>query len=577
LWVAILFVSSPEAFKLSAVVNASGGLTVRLRGGGNIISRIDLALRRAMDEAELEDTLTAKPSLGGDREDLRAVREQRMQRLAGGAGSPKTALRDAAPPLRRVDLKSHAYDYDMIVIGGGSGGLAAAKEAASLGARVAVCDFVSPTPMGTEWGLGGTCVNVGCIPKKLMHRAAQLKEALLDAEPYGWGLSSQPEHNWGRMVNSVQDHIASINFGYRSELRSANVTYLNAKYPDIPGDRECCITSDDLFSLAKPPGRTLVVGASYVALECAGFLTALGYDTSVMMRSIPLRGFDQECAAKVVEHMEEHGTQFIRGCVPTKFERRPSGAVRVTWSKGGAEEGAEHDDFDTVLLAIGRYALTQQLNLEKVGVEVDKRSLKILNPADASATIGDTEQSTSPHIFAVGDVLEGRPELTPVAIKAGQRLAQRLFSTGAGRCMDYDSVATTVFTPIEYACVGWSEEEAEKQLGSDNLEVFHSRYTPLEWAPPSEQATELRAGRHAGSTCFAKVLVARNLDDRVVGIHLVGEHVGEIVQGFALAIKHKISKQDLDDVVGIHPTSAEVLTTLTVTKRSGVELKTAGC
>ena len=615
LWVAILFVSSPEAFKLSAVVNASGGpgrLTVRLRGGGNIISRIDLALRRAMDEAELEDTLTAKPSLGGDREDLRAVREQRMQRLAGGAGSPKTALRDAAPPLRRVDLKSHAYDYDMIVIGGGSGGLAAAKEAASLGARVAVCDFVSPTPMGTEWGLGGTCVNVGCIPKKLMHRAAQLKEALLDAEPYGWGLSSQPEHNWGRMVNSVQDHIASINFGYRSELRSANVTYLNAlatfddehtvlltdkkgtktrataacfliavggrpKYPDIPGDRECCITSDDLFSLAKPPGRTLVVGASYVALECAGFLTALGYDTSVMMRSIPLRGFDQECAAKVVEHMEEHGTQFIRGCVPTKFERRPSGAVRVTWSKGGAEEGAEHDDFDTVLLAIGRYALTQQLNLEKVGVEVDKRSLKILNPADASATIGDTEQSTSPHIFAVGDVLEGRPELTPVAIKAGQRLAQRLFSTGAGRRMDYDSVATTVFTPIEYACVGWSEEEAEKQLGSDNLEVFHSRYTPLEWSPPSEQATELRAGRHAGSTCFAKVLVARNLDDRVVGIHLVGEHVGEIVQGFALAIKHKISKQDLDDVVGIHPTSAEVLTTLTVTKRSGVELKTAGC
>ena len=617
LWVAILlFVSGPEAFKLNAVVNASGGLghlTVRLRGGGNVLNRMDLALRQAMDEAELEDVLTAKPALGGDREDLRGVRQQRMERLAR-----KPALRGAgaeaggAPPLRRLDLKRHAYDYDMIVIGGGSGGLAAAKEAAGLGARVAVCDFVSPTPMGTEWGLGGTCVNVGCIPKKLMHRAAQLKEAVLDAESYGWQLPAQPEHQWGRMVNSVQDHIASLNFGYRTELRSANVTYLNAlatfddehtvlltdkkggktkataacfliavggrpKYPDIPGDRECCITSDDLFSLTKPPGRTLVVGASYVALECAGFLTALGYDTSVMMRSIPLRGFDQECAAKIVEHMEEHGTRFIRGCVPTKFERQQSGAVRVTFSKGGGEEGAEHDDFDTVLLAIGRYALTQQLNLEKVGVEVDKRSLKVVNPADASATIGDTEQSTCPHIFAVGDVLEGRPELTPVAIKAGQRLAQRLFSTGAGQCMDYDSVATTVFTPIEYGCVGWSEEEAQERLGSDNLEVFHSLYTPLEWAPPSEQAVEQRAGRHAGSTCFAKVLVARNLDDRVVGIHLVGEHAGEIVQGFALAIKHKISKQDLDDLVGIHPTSAEVLTTLTVTKRSGVELKMSGC
>ena len=554
IWVTILlFVSSPEAFKLNAVVNASGGaggLTVRLRGGGNVVGRIDLALRRAMDEAAMEDAIATTPQLGGRTPEADAVRQRRMQNIGGNKAQELRG--GSASPVRqsvRMALKSHAYDYDMIVIGGGSGGLAAAKEAASLGAKVAVCDFVSPTPLGTEWGLGGTCVNVGCIPKKLMHRAAQLKEAILDAESYGWNVSTHLEHKWSRMVNSVQDHIASLNFGYRTELRSANVTYLNAlasfddehtvvlkdkkgtetkataatfliavggrpKYPDIPGDRECCITSDDLFSLKSAPGRTLVVGASYVALECAGFLTALDFDTTVMMRSIPLRGFDQECAAKIVEHMEEHGTRFLRGCVPTRFERLQSGKVRVAWSTNkGPDAPEEHEeDFDTVLLAIGRYALTQQLNLDKAGVEVDRRSLKIVNPPDAvGASVGDTEQSSCTHIFAVGDVLEGRPELTPVAIKAGQRLSQRLFSPGAGLAMDYDSVATTVFTPIEYGCVGLSEEEATDKFG-DDLDVYHSLYTPLEWSVPSEQAIDDRAGRNAKATCFAKVPKPRTLN-----------------------------------------------------------------
>ena len=255
----------------------------------------------------------------------------------------------------------------------------------------------------------------------------------------------------------------------------------------------------------------------------AGFLTALNYNTTVMMRSIPLRGFDQECASKIVAHMEEHGTKFLRGCVPTRFEKLPSGQVRVTWSEG-KEKAVGHEDFDTVLLAIGRYALTQQLNLDKIGVEVDIHSRKVINPPDApGATVGDTEQSTCQHIFAVGDVLEGRPELTPVAIKAGQRLAQRIFSqTGGGMPMDYDAVPTTVFTPIEYGCVGWSEEEAEEKLGKDDLEVYHSVYTPLEWSLPSEQWAEPqpRPARNAQSTCFAKVLVARSQGDRVVGIHL---------------------------------------------------------
>lgn len=220
------------------------------------------------------------------------------------------------------------------MIGGGSGGLACSKRAAQLGKSVAVCDFVKPTPLGTDWKLGGTCVNVGCIPKKLMHQAALLGEGLKDSESYGWEPTAR-KHDWTSMVQNVQDHIHSLNFGYRSELMENGVKYLNAyatfvdahtveavdkkgkktiitadqfvvatggrpRYPDIPGAREFCVTSDDVFSMKTPPGKTLVVGASYVALECAGFIHGVGWETSVMMRSIPLRGFDQQMAMQAL-------------------------------------------------------------------------------------------------------------------------------------------------------------------------------------------------------------------------------------------------------------------------------------
>ena len=228
--------------------------------------------------------------------------------------------------------------YDLIVIGGGSGGLACAKKASKLlgqsdaGPKVAVCDFVKPSPPGTTWGLGGTCVNVGCIPKKLMHQASLLGEGMHDAKSYGWEVAEQTKHNWETMVTNVQMHIKSLNFGSRSDLMTEGVKYYNAyatftdantvtavdkkgkthtltadkfvvatggrpRYPDIPGAKEHCITSDDVFAMKTPPGKTLVVGASYVALECAGFLRALGCEVAVLMRSAPLRGFDQERAA----------------------------------------------------------------------------------------------------------------------------------------------------------------------------------------------------------------------------------------------------------------------------------------
>jgi pyruvate/2-oxoglutarate dehydrogenase complex dihydrolipoamide dehydrogenase (E3) component len=237
--------------------------------------------------------------------------------------------------LTQSKVSSAAHHYDLVVIGGGSGGLACSKAAARLGKKVAVCDFVKPSPAGTTWGLGGTCVNVGCIPKKLMHQAALLGEAIEDAAAYGWEVGNvegaKPKHSWERLVRAVQSHVKSLNDGNLEQLKSPEVTYYNAfasftdertlrcvgpggeettltagsfvlapggrpRYPDIPGAKTHCISSDDVFALSSPPGKTLVVGASYVALECAGFLRGLGSEVAVMMRSIPLRGFDEQAS-----------------------------------------------------------------------------------------------------------------------------------------------------------------------------------------------------------------------------------------------------------------------------------------
>ncbi|KOO26048.1 thioredoxin reductase mitochondrial [Chrysochromulina tobinii] len=400
---------------------------------------------------------------------------------------------------------STSYDYDVFVIGGGSGGLACAKEAARLGARVGLCDFVRPSPHGTTWGIGGTCVNVGCIPKKLMHRAAQLRQILEDDAPtYGYQLDGLDgfatdgvEHDWPTLVGAVQQHVKSLNFGYRTALSDAGVTYVNARgtlagghnvhlapsspkqpartvsarhivlavggRPRVPASLARAaegggrvITSDDLFSLKVPPGRTLVIGGGYVALECAGFLASLGFDVTVLLRSVPLRGFDRECAERVLASVEA---------------------------------------------------------------------------AD--------------------------PNLAASAISGVAR---------AG--LEPQAVPTAVFTPSEYACVGLSEEEARTALGDANLEVYLAEATPLEHAPVD--------GR-SGQRLFVKLLCDKAREERLVGVHVVGEGASEIVPGYALALRLGVTKAQLDSTIGIHPTCGEELTTMRVTRRSGESLAKKGC
>jgi len=498
------------------------------------------------------------------------------------------------------NMATHGYDYDLVVIGGGSGGLAAAKEAAKYGAKVACLDFVKPSPAGTTWGLGGTCVNVGCIPKKLMHQAGILGESFSDAREFGWKMQTQG-HDWGKMVGSIQDHIGSLNFGYRTALRENNVTYMNAygsfvdahtinatkkngkvetitadrfiiavggrpRYLDVPGAQECAITSDDVFSLPSAPGKTLCVGASYISLETAGFLTALGYETSVAVRSIVLRGFDQEISENIKGYMERHGTRFMMDSEPSAFEKLPSGKIKVT-VKNTMFGNTFDEEFDTVVLAVGRDAVTSGLCLDKAGVAVNPKNGKIPG-------VDGGETSNVPHVYAIGDVLDTRPELTPVAIKAGVRLAKRLYGGGKEQ-MDYDMIPTTVFTPLEYGTIGFSEEDAAKKYGADNIEVYVSYFKPLEWTVNHEEHDGVAV--REDNACYSKLITNLADKERVVGFHYLGPNAGEVTQGYAVAMKMGATKEDFDGTVGIHPTVSEEFTILSVTKRSGVDAQKKGC
>lgn len=497
-----------------------------------------------------------------------------------------------------VQLGNEGYDYDLVCIGGGSGGLAMTKEAASLGARVACLDFVKPSPHGTTWGLGGTCVNVGCIPKKLCHRAAILgEEAANDAKGFGWEAAGPAKHNWENMCENIHNYIRGLNFKYRVALRDKKVQYINAlgsvvdahtiKTVDKKGREkiirvgrivvavggrptatscpggEHVIDSDDVFQMdwtaregKQEPGKTLVIGASYVALECAGFLTGLGYDTTVMVRSILLRGFDREYADHIGDYMEKTHTKFIRGCVPSSIEKLPDHTFMVSW----VIDGTTHSDvYDTVISAIGRYADTSALGVDAVGVNLAKNG-KIV-------CAGNNEQTSVPNIYAIGDVVAGMEELTPVAIQSGIMLARRLYG-GSTELMDYDLIPTTVFTPIEYGACGISEDDAIEKYGADDIEVYHKECAPLEWQLVEEKPTGI-------ARC--KLVCVKSQNMRVVGLHILCPNAGEVTQGFALGMRKGATFKDFCDTVGIHPTVAEDFTTLTITKASGEDAAAGGC
>jgi pyruvate/2-oxoglutarate dehydrogenase complex dihydrolipoamide dehydrogenase (E3) component len=308
--------------------------------------------------------------------------------------------------------------------------------------------------------------------------------------------------------------------------------------------------------LEKAPGKTLVVGAAYVALECAGFLTGLGFDVTVMVRSVVLRGFDRECANKIQQYMKEKGTKFLQPAEPLSVKKGENGLIVKYFVRDekDLEKVTEYEDtFDTVLFAIGRRPETKRLNLDKIGVKLD---------ASGKIIVNEYEQTTVDNIYAIGDVIKGGLELTPVAIKACQLLADRLFNKNTTNPkMDYVNVPTTVFTPLEYGSCGLSEEAAKQKYGAENLVIYKKTYTVLEYTVPYRE-----------DKAFIKLICNAKDNERVVGFHILSPNAGEITQAVGIAIKLGATKKDFDSTIGIHPTVAETMTKLEL----GVEEET-GC
>lgn len=483
------------------------------------------------------------------------------------------------------------FMYDLITIGGGSGGMSCSKKAKSFGKKVLIADFVNPSPHGTTWGLGGTCINVGCVPKKLMHFASMMGEIRADQEAAGWQVS-QGKHDWKKMVTSVNKHVKKLNNIYHSGLERRGIEYRNAyasfpdpkdphkvqlttasgeksiltaenivvstggrpRYLDVPGAKEYCITSDDLFWLQEEPGKTLVIGGGYVGLECAGFIKGLGHEVDLLVRSVCLRGFDTDMVGKVTGFMEKVGVNFLKGS-PTEFKKSESGTICATLEIID-EKGVKlvsTREYKTVLFAVGRVPNTKNLGLIELGVKLDSKG-KIITDKD--------DRSSVQNIFAIGDIQSGTLELTPVAIKQGRYLAERLYENG-NRRINLNCVPTTIFTPLEYGCVGLSEDKAIEIYGQNNIDVYHTHSKPLIWN---------FLDSHDGKACYIKAIVTKE-DNKVRGIHIVSPDAGEIIQGYAAIVQFGHTFKELTEIVPIHPSMSEEIVLLNTKKETKQRFK----
>jgi glutathione reductase (NADPH) len=445
-------------------------------------------------------------------------------------------------------------DFDLIVIGGGSGGLAAAQRAAEHGARVAAIE-AGP--------LGGTCVNVGCVPKKVMWNAAALAHAIKDAPDYGFNVEAGG-HDWPALKRKRDEYVEKLNGIYESNLErrgvelirgtgsfrsageidvddgrtlnAAHVLVATGGYPQVPAlpGAELGITSDGFFELEQRPGRVLIAGSGYIAVEFAGMMRSLGAEVTVLARRDGvLRSFDSMLRERLMDEMRNDGIDIVTQATPGEVRRSGSGVLLET------EDGRQFDGFDCLIWAIGRSPNTESLNLEAAGIETDKRGF---------VTTSDYQETNVQNIYAVGDVT-GRAALTPVAIAAGRRLADRVFGNQADRHLDYTNIATVVFSHPPIGTVGLTEEEAVAQYG-DAIKVYTSQFTPLYHAMTEHK------------TIAAMKLVTSGEDERVVGCHVIGHGADEMMQGFAVALRMGATKTDLDDTVAIHPTSSEEFVTM---------------
>jgi glutathione reductase (NADPH) len=449
--------------------------------------------------------------------------------------------------------KSMSNDFDLIVIGGGSGGLAAAQRAAEYGARVAAIE---------SGPLGGTCVNVGCVPKKIMWNAAALAHALKDAPDYGFDIEVG-QHDWSALKKKRDEYVVKLNGIYESNLQRRGVELIRGSgsflsvneididgrtmtaervlvatggYPQIPSlpGAELGITSDGFFELERLPDRVLIAGSGYIAVEFAGMLRALGAEVTLLARrDSVLRSFDPMLRERLMDEMRNDGIDIVTQAIPSAVRQSGSGISLET------EDGRQFEGFDCLIWAIGRSPNTGSLNLQAAGVDVDEKGF---------VTTNDFQETNVENVYAVGDVT-GRAALTPVAIAAGRRLADRVFDGQKDRHLDYANIATVVFTHPPIGTVGLTEEQAFASYG-DAIKVYTSEFTPLYHAMTKHKTTA------------AMKLVTLGEDEKIIGCHMIGQGADEMMQGFGVALRMGATKANLDDTVAIHPTSSEEFVTM---------------
>ena len=446
-------------------------------------------------------------------------------------------------------------EYDYIVIGGGSGGIASANRAAMHGAKVILFE-------GKE--VGGTCVNVGCVPKKVMWYGAQVAETLHRyAGEYGFDVTLN-KFDFARLKANRQAYIDRIHGSYERGFDNNGVERVyeyarfvdphtvevagerytaphiliatggHALYPNIPGS-EYGITSDGFFELDEVPKRTAVIGAGYIAVEVAGVLNALGSDTHLFVRKDrPLRTFDKDIVDVLVDEMAKSGPTLHTHANATEVVKNADDSLTISFDNG------ETITVDCLIWAIGRAANTSGFGLEKTGVKLTEKG---------TIYSDEFENTSVPGIYALGDVT-GKLDLTPVAVKAGRQLSERLFNNKADAKLDYTDVATVVFSHPVIGSVGLTEEKAIAKYGPENIKVYKSSFTPM--------YTALGDNRQPSTM----KLVTLGDDEKIIGLHGIGYGVDEMIQGFSVAIKMGATKADFDNTVAIHPTGSEEFVTM---------------
>jgi len=446
-------------------------------------------------------------------------------------------------------------EYDIIAIGGGSGGSATMNRAAMHGAKAAVIE-------GNI--IGGTCVNVGCVPKKVMWYGALVSETLKNyAADYGYTIG-ETSFDFKTLRKNREAYIErsrqafSNNFnrngidyieGYArfvdkntvevngEQIRAKHIVIATGSYafvPNVPGS-ELGGTSDDVFAWEELPESVSIIGAGYIAVELAGVLHGLGVKTDLFVRKGgPLRGFDQGIVEVLVEEMKKNGQPLHTHKVPQKLEKLDNGDIQIHF-----EDGTTHTS-QKVIWAVGRKANVSQLNLEAAGVALNERGF---------IQVDEYQNTTTPGIYALGDV-SGEKELTPVAVKAGRTLSERLFNGKTDAKMDYELIPTVVFSHPAIGSIGLSQEQAEAKYGAENIKVYESNFAGMYSAiTVHRQMTKLK-------------LITLGEEEKIIGLHGIGEGVDEMIQGFAVALKMGATKADFDATVAIHPTASEEFVTM---------------